>query len=75
MPNETDQTADHLLRVSEVAQLVGLKRATIYKRLAAGDFPVPLRISPGAVRWVHSEVIGWVKSRPRATGDGGRRAS
>ena len=74
MPNEADQTADHLLRVSEVAQLVGIKRPTIYKRLAAGDFPVPLRISPGAVRWPKSEVVAWIKSRPRATGDGIRRA-
>ena len=62
-----------LLRVSEVAVLVGLKRPTIYKRLRAGDFPVPLKISPGAVRWPLSEIEEWIASRPRATGEGGRR--
>ena len=75
MPNETDRTANQLLRVSEVAELVGLKRPTIYKRLKAGDFPVPLRISPGAVRWPLSEVAAWIATRPRATGEGGRQAS
>ena len=75
MPNETDRTANQLLRVAEVAELVGLKRPTIYKRLKAGDFPVPLRISPGAVRWPLAEVEAWIATRPRATGEGGRRAA
>ena len=66
---------NRLLRVSEVAELVGLKRPTIYKRLAVGDFPVPLRLSPGAVRWPLEEVLAWISARPRATGDGGRRAA
>ena len=68
------QAADRLLRVSEVAELTNLARATIYKRMRLGDFPIPLRMSPGAVRWVRSEVLAFISSRQRANGAGERRA-
>ena len=69
------QMPNRLLRVQDVAELVGLAKPTIYKRLAAGDFPRPIKVSPGASRWPLGEVLAWIDSRPRSDGDGIRRAS
>ena len=61
---------DRLLRKkrSRVA-LPNQPASTLYKLMRARAFPEPLRISPGAVRWLQSEIEAWLASRPRATGD------
>ena len=56
-----------LLRIDEVAVLVGLEKPTIYKRLAAGDFPRPVKVSPGAARWPYGELLDWINRRPKFT--------
>ena len=56
-----------LLRINEVAMLVGLEKPTIYKRLAAGDFPRPVKVTPGAARWPYGELLDWIDRRPKFT--------
>ena len=60
-----------LLRRKEVEALTGLSRAHLYHLMRTGDFPEPLKLSPRAVRWVRDEVVGWIESRPRASGEVG----
>ena len=55
-----------LLRRVEVERLLGISKATIYARMAAGDFPRPLRIAPNAVRWRRDELMAWLEARERA---------
>jgi prophage regulatory protein len=38
----------------------GLSRSTIYLRIAAGSFPKPISLGARAVRWLESEVEGWL---------------
>ena len=60
---------DRLLNRAEVERRVGLKRSALYRLMRAGQFPVPLKIGPRAVRWPTSEIEEWLASRPRATGE------
>lgn len=53
---------DRLLRLREVTALVGLGSSTIYRKLAAGEFPQPVRLGPSSVRWRESEVQRWIDS-------------
>lgn len=55
-----DTGMDKLMRVREVMAAVGLSRASIYKLLAAGRFPAPVRVGIKAVRWRQSHVEGWI---------------
>jgi prophage regulatory protein len=43
MKTETVQT-DRLLRIGEVSEMVGIKRSTIYAKIAEGVFPPPVRL-------------------------------
>lgn len=48
-----------LLRLKDVSRLVGLSRSSIYKRLADGTFPRPLRVSERSVRWRMQDLLEW----------------
>lgn len=69
---------EKLLRVRDVAAVVGLGEAEIYKRVAAKTFPAPVQIAPKISRFLNSEVQRWIAERvqacPRSTdGRGGAR--
>lgn len=50
------------LRLPAVLERVGLKRATIYKRIKAGTFPAPLQLGPRAVAWDEAAIAEWQNS-------------
>lgn len=58
--------SDPLLRRPIVEAMCGIGTSCLYKLMRDGDFPRPLRIAPGAVRWRRSEVQAWIDSRPTA---------
>ena len=61
---ENHQVAiDRLLRRPEVEALTGLARATIYQRMALGDFPRPVKIGIRAVAWPPSVIEKWIETR------------
>ena len=55
---------ERLLKCREVVEIVSLSRASIYRLMKAGDFPRPIRLGPGSVRWKLSDIVAWVQSRP-----------
>ena len=57
---------DRLLTAADVQAVVGLGHATIYRRIAAGTFPRPRRLSPGCVRWRLSAINAWLEALPEA---------
>lgn len=63
------KTASGLLTRKEVEEICKLKRASIYKFMRMGKFPLPLRISPKCVRWKREEIEAWIESHPRAEGE------
>lgn len=60
---------ERLLRCSEVQHRTGLGKTTIYRLMRDGLFPLPLKISPKAVRWPESEIEDWKARLPRSTGE------
>ena len=60
-----------LLNRKEVERRVGLSCSSLYRLMASGQFPRPVRVGSiraGAVRWWASEIDSWLSSRPRAGG-------
>ncbi|VVD97250.1 transcriptional regulator [Pandoraea terrae] len=56
-----------LLRLPDVIAQVGLSRSSLYRLLATGDFPAPVKIGIRSVAWRAFEVDEWVASRPSRT--------
>lgn len=51
---------DRLLTLREVSAAVTLSRSEIYRRIAADDFPRPLRIGRRRVAWRWRDVQQWM---------------
>lgn len=54
------------LRIAVVMDLTGLGRSTIYRLMAEGQFPLPLRLTKRLVAWRRADVEQWFESRPIA---------
>lgn len=54
------QRALSILRRPQVEQRVGLRRSEIYRRVAKGEFPAPIRLGPNSVGWLESEVTAYL---------------
>ena len=61
-------TEDRLLTRAEVSDRVGIKTTTIYRMMRKGQFPLPRKIGPRAVRWSMLELEEWIEAQPRASG-------
>lgn len=63
------QTQPHpqkrLLRRPQVEERTGLKRSSIYARMAKGTFPKPVSLGR-AVAWVEAEIDSWIEERIQA---------
>lgn len=59
-------TAHRPLRRQAVEAKVGMSCSTIYKLIAKGAFPRPVRLGDKAVAWLESEVDAWIASRVAA---------
>jgi prophage regulatory protein len=58
------------LRLIQVRETIGLSRATIYRKIAAHEFPRPVRLGSRAVGWVEADVIGWMNEREQLSRNG-----
>jgi len=52
-----------LVRLPAVLKLTGLGRSTIYRWIAEGSRPAPVRLGPRAVAWRWSDLDRWTQSR------------
>jgi prophage regulatory protein len=52
-----------LERLPAVRARTGLSRSEIYRRVAIGSFPRPVKLGDRASAWSASEVSAWVASR------------
>jgi len=57
-----------VLRLGAVEQATGLSAPTIYRGIRRGDFPRQVRLSPGCVGWLDSDVQAWMESREQGPG-------
>lgn len=53
-------SSDRLLRLRQVLDRVGLSKATLYRKISAGEFPKPVSVGRISVRWRETDVGGWI---------------
>ncbi len=58
-----DESLRVLARLPTVLKMTGLGRSTIYRWIADGSFPPPVRLGPRAVAWRWSDLDRWTQSR------------
>ena len=56
----TDKT---IWRMPVVMARTGLARSSIYEKLAADQFPLPINLGPRTVGWIAEEVELWIQER------------
>jgi prophage regulatory protein len=56
-----------LLRLKEVLLRVSLSRSSVYRLVAAGQFPSPVQLGPRSVAWKAAEIDAWIANRPSVT--------
>jgi prophage regulatory protein len=59
----SNNAATFLLRLPQVKARTGLSRSELYRRMAAGDFPQPVKLGERASAWPESEVSAWCDAR------------
>ncbi|MCS3600988.1 prophage regulatory protein [Buttiauxella sp. BIGb0471] len=50
-----------LIRITDVINLTGLRKSTIYLKVKNNEFPTQVHIGTKSVAWVESEVQDWIK--------------
>ena len=58
----------HLLRTNDVLKQTSLSKATLYRMLGRGHFPVPVRLGGKTIGWWSHEVEAWLEGLPRSEG-------
>ena len=56
--------ANKLLKRPEVEAVTGLSRASIYSKIKAGTFPLPVRLGSNSVAWRADDVDDWIANLP-----------
>ena len=62
------------LRIEIVTAVIGLSVPTVYRLMAKGDFPRPIKLTSSARAWKLSDIIDWMQSRAAARGPSEERA-
>lgn len=52
-----------LYRLPEVRARCALSRSEIYRRIAIGEFPRPIKLGERASAWAAHEVTAWITAR------------
>lgn len=63
---ETD--VKRFMIMNEVEALTSLKRSTIYGLMRSGEFPQPVKLTPGRSAWREEDIKEWIDSRTTAVG-------
>ncbi len=41
-------------------------RSTLWRRIRAGDFPPPIKLSPGRIGFSEQEILEWIEARSKS---------
>lgn len=65
-PSPQPPTEALLLNLKAVTRMVGMSRASVYRMLAAREFPPPRRVGGRRVtRWFKQDVVEWCARQPK----------
>jgi prophage regulatory protein len=56
-------TQTKLIRINEVLLKTGKAKSSLYKDIAEGNFPKPIKIGIRSVAWIESEVDSYISNR------------
>jgi prophage regulatory protein len=60
-----------ILRLKQVAEMVGLGRSSIYRKIQEGTFPSPIKLGGArASGWLSTEVVAWIAYQVRRSRGG-----
>jgi prophage regulatory protein len=51
------------LRRAAVMEKTGVKNSQLYKKIAEGTFPAPIRTGERQVAWLESELDAWIEQK------------
>jgi prophage regulatory protein len=54
------KTADKILRLDDVLDMLGIGRSTLYRMIKEGTFPSGQKISKRCVGWRYTTVLQWM---------------
>ena len=57
------ENPDLMLRLPDVLQWLGVSRATLYRWIAASEFPRPVKLSLRTSAWPRRAVAAWLAQR------------
>lgn len=57
------QLQDALLKMRTVNQTVGMSASTVYRGVAAGTFPQPVRMGRRCTRWRAADIRAWIQAQ------------
>jgi len=60
-----------LIRIDDVVQKTTLAKSTIWLKVSKGEFPKPIKLSPGITTWKEADIDAWIDSH---INKGGSRA-
>ncbi|MBW2187323.1 MAG: AlpA family phage regulatory protein [Deltaproteobacteria bacterium] len=49
-----------LLRIKQVLEIIPLGKSTVWKMVAEGKFPQPIKLSERCTAWRESDVVAWM---------------
>jgi len=52
-----------LIGLREVKRICGISRSEIWRRVANGTMPLPLKMGPLTTRWNRPEILAWVEKQ------------
>ncbi|MCY1206633.1 Prophage CP4-57 regulatory protein (AlpA) [compost metagenome] len=65
-PLHAAQIAEALLTIRTVSALTAISPATIYRKVAARAFPLPVRLGNRCTRWRAGDVTAWLSAQVEA---------
>lgn len=52
-----------ILRLTQVKEMTGLSRSTIYSKIKNNEFPKQINLGPRIVGWLEEEIEQWLITR------------
>ncbi len=65
-PGNTNERT-RIVRMRELIRTTGVSRSTIYRLIADGLFPAPLKLSKSAIGWTSAAIQNWLCEREQAS--------
>ena len=52
-----------ILRIGDVSKKTTLAKSTLWLKIAQGQFPKPIKLSPAISVWKQSDIDAWIEER------------